>query len=297
MQDLKNPGDLSRHFGFDQRSDTATNRHPENDVEAMTREAETQQNFAPGEILFREGEASERVGRLLSGELDVLKRHAGQETLIGVIRRGEFFGEMGVLEGRPRSATLRARQPVSVEFMASGEFLRRVSADSNVAFELLLRLSGRLRRTDAALIEAVAGQSGQVVPEPKAPGQTPRTKILLLADNDRLVDLLPPEGHAISALPFFFGRVPVGEETPPPIGIDFTVTDVLPSRLATVHFALVVEAGNLYIKDFGTAFGTEVNGTLLGGDIGRLKLMLEPGETRIAAGGRDSPFVFRLQVG
>ncbi len=263
----------------------------------MTGGAETPQNFTVGETLFREGGASDHVGRLLTGELEVLKRHAGQETLIGLIRRGEYFGEMGVLEGRPRSATIRARQQASVEFMSPDEFLRRVSTDSNVAFDLLNRLSGRLRQTDAALIEAVAGASNQAVPELKARERTHRTKILLVADSARVANFVPPEGHAISALPFFFGRVPDRTETPPPIGIDFTVADARPSRLATVHFALVREDGQLFAKDFGTEFGTEVNGTLLGGDIGRQKLMLEPGETHIVAGGRDSPFAFRLQIG
>ncbi len=90
----------------------------------MTGGAETPQNFAVGETLFREGGASDHVGRLLTGELEVLKRYAGQETLIGLIRRGEYFGEMGVLEGRPRSATIRARQPASVEFMSPEESRR-----------------------------------------------------------------------------------------------------------------------------------------------------------------------------
>lgn len=263
----------------------------------MTESAETTQDFATGETLFREGETSERVGRLLTGELEVLKQHAGQETLIGVIRRGEYFGEMGVLEGRPRSATLRARERVSVELMTAGEFLHRISTMSDLALDLLIRMSERLRRTDTALTEAVVGLSGRAIPEQKAPEPTSRTTLLLLPDHNRVANLLPPEGHPISALPFFFGRVPAGEETPPPIGIDFTVTDALPSRLATVHFALVQESGDLYIKDFGTAFGTEVNGTLLGGDIGRQKLMLEPGETRVVAGGRGSPFAFRLRIG
>ncbi len=262
----------------------------------MDSEDVQQETYGTGEILCREGEISDRVGLLLSGELEVLKRHAGTDIMIGIIRRGEYFGEMGVLEGRPRSATLRARRPVTIEHMPPNEFLRRVSTDNKVAFDLLTRLSARLRHADTALTAAIGGpdeaRDVEIAPRFDDPG----TGILLLPDSDRLRTMLPADGHAIAALPFFFGRVPVGEETPPPIGINLTVADGVPSRLATVHFAIVREEGDISVRDFGTEFGTEVNGTLLGGDIGRQSVALESGENRIVAGGRDSPFAFRLHV-
>ena len=255
-----------------------------------------QQAYAAGALLCREGEVSDRVGRLLSGEIEVFKRHAGQEIAIGTIRRGEFFGEMGVLEGRPRSATLRAVDAVSVEYMSPEQFLRRVSADPALALDLLVRMSRRLRHTDTALTVAVLGvEASSPVPE-TASDAAATPSLRLCADSERVGGLLPTDGHEINALPFFFGRVPAEEESQPPLGIDFTVADTAPSRLATVHFAIVRDDGGVAVKDFGTEFGTVVDGVLLGGDIGRQTLKLDPGVHRIVAGGEGSPFAFQLHV-
>lgn len=254
-------------------------------------------NYSTGEILFREGDASDLVGRLLAGEIEVLKHHGSRDTLIGTIREGEYFGEMGVLEGRTRSATLKAARPTSVEFMKSVEFLRRVSANGDVALDLLVRLSERLRRADTALTEAVTGASSVPVAQSgKRSDQPSQTGIRLLPDSDRTAELLPSDGHPLKVLPFFFGRAPSEDDSPLPIDIDFTVADTTPYRLATVHFAIQKDDGRLFIRDFYTAFGTEVNGTLLGGDIGRDRVEIPAGENRIVAGGRDSPFAFRLMV-
>ncbi len=261
----------------------------------MNGDQTVQQGYAAGTLLCIEGEVSDRVGRLLSGEIGVLKRHAEQEITIGTIRRGEYFGEMGVLEGRPRSATLRAIGPVTVEYMSPETFLRRISADPTMALDLLVRMSNRLRHTDIALTAAITG----VVPpsaETASPQQSSPPGVRLRADSDRVQDLLPAEGHEITALPFFFGRVPSADETPPPLSIDFTVADTAPFRLATVHFAVVRDDGAVTVKDFGTEFGTVVDGTLLGGDIGRQTLRLDPGVHRIVAGGEGSPFAFQLHV-
>ena len=262
----------------------------------MNGDRTVQQAYAAGALICGEGEISDRVGRLLAGEIEVSKRHAGQEIAIGTIRSGEFFGEMGVLEGRPRSATLRAIGAVSVEYMSPEQFLRRVSADPALALDLLVRMSRRLRYADTALTAAVLGvEVSSPAPETASEaGAMPSLR--LCADSERIGGLLPVEGHRISSLPFFFGRVPTGEESQPPLGIDFTVVETTPSRLATVHFAIVRDDGGVAIKDFGTEFGTIVDGVLLGGDIGRQTLKLPPGVHRIVAGGEGSHFAFQLHI-
>ena len=154
----------------------------------------TEQSVRSGEILFREGDASDQAGRLRRGELEVVKRYGGQELVIGTIRVGEYFGEMGVLEGRPRSATLRARHAAVVEWMTAAEFLRGVSSDSTIALELLVRLSMRLRRTDTALTEAmIEPQPAETAVARTRPQQgEAEATVVLRADSERIATLLPP---------------------------------------------------------------------------------------------------------
>jgi CRP-like cAMP-binding protein len=68
--------------------------------------------FEAGEALFRQGDPSDVALQILSGSVDVLREVGDDAIVLGTVRAGEFVGEMGVLEGRTRSATVRAAGPV-----------------------------------------------------------------------------------------------------------------------------------------------------------------------------------------
>jgi CRP-like cAMP-binding protein len=111
--------------------------------------------YSEGNILFAEGDYSDHVVRIIEGEVEVLKQVKDQLVTLGRVGEGEFVGEMGVLEGRPRSATVRATSAVVAEQMDRNTFLRLISADGATAFNLLVRLSERLAATDQAYARAV----------------------------------------------------------------------------------------------------------------------------------------------
>ena len=66
----------------------------------------TRAHFAEGQVLFREGDPADSVFRLLSGAVDILRELDGYSILLGTVGAGQFMGEMGVVENRPRNATL-----------------------------------------------------------------------------------------------------------------------------------------------------------------------------------------------
>lgn len=114
--------------------------------------------FGPGEVVFHEGEPSRTVLLIAEGEVEVevAKAAGAGEVLLGTVGPGEFVGEMGVIEGRPRSATVRARGPVRGEMLERRLFLERISRDPRLAFGALLRLSERLHAADERLADAAA---------------------------------------------------------------------------------------------------------------------------------------------
>src|SRR6516165_8513994 len=65
---------------------------------------------------------------------------------------GQFIGEMGVVENRPRSATARAASEVEVEILTPTEFLDQIVASPRSARELIRRLSQRLREADDHIV-------------------------------------------------------------------------------------------------------------------------------------------------
>jgi CRP/FNR family transcriptional regulator, cyclic AMP receptor protein len=65
-------------------------------------------HFAEGQVLFREGDPADSVFRLLRGAVEILRDLDGDPIVLGTIDAGQFIGEMGVVENRPRNATARA---------------------------------------------------------------------------------------------------------------------------------------------------------------------------------------------
>src|SRR5246127_3861519 len=112
----------------------------------------TRTHFAEGQVLFREGDLPDSVFRLLSGGVDILRELDGEPILLGTVGAGQFIGEMGVVENRPRSATARAAGEVEVEILTPAEFFDRIARSPQAARELIRRLSQRLREADDRIV-------------------------------------------------------------------------------------------------------------------------------------------------
>src|SRR5262250_1940659 len=112
----------------------------------------TRAHFAEGQVLFREGDSADSVFRLLSGAVDILRELDGDPILLGTVGAGQFIGEMGVVENRPRSATARAASEVEVEILMPTEFFDQIARSPRAARELIRRLSQRLREADDRII-------------------------------------------------------------------------------------------------------------------------------------------------
>ena len=79
----------------------------------------TLSQFKKGDLLFRQGDASDRVLRVRSGDIEVLREVGAASVLLGHVRDGEWLGEMGVIEGRSRNATARAAGDGEVEVLTA----------------------------------------------------------------------------------------------------------------------------------------------------------------------------------
>ena len=81
--------------------------------------------FGAGEVIVREGESGDTLFIIRRGDAEVLLKAAnGQERRVNTLRRPQFFGEMSLLTGDPRSATIRALTDVEVLEMNREGFMR-----------------------------------------------------------------------------------------------------------------------------------------------------------------------------
>ena len=107
----------------------------------------------PGAILIREGEAGDAMFVVLAGELAVSKRSGNADIPLAVVGPGEVQGELAVLEGRPRTATVRAVGPASLLRIRREALQDVLGRQPELALALLRTIAGRLRSTESLLRE------------------------------------------------------------------------------------------------------------------------------------------------
>jgi CRP/FNR family cyclic AMP-dependent transcriptional regulator len=261
----------------------------------------TPARFKRGDVLFQQGDASDRVLRVTRGEIEILRQVGAAAVLLGRVREGEWLGEMGVIENRARSATARAAADGEAESLTARQFLERVSRDPALARELILRLSVRLRTVEDKIAGDLASFAhGRVSQErgDTAPGAAVAAdaRIALAADSDALRARIGKAPRVIDKLPFVVGRPIVNGETWPERRPDLLIADEEPFRLSRQHFMIARNEGRLFVSDLGSTLGTIVNGQPIGHHFMRDAAPLRPGENHVLAGGADSPFAFTVSV-
>lgn len=120
---------------------------------------ELERTYSDGEIIVREGDGTRDMFVIQSGRVRITKRVGDSEVELATLARGNFFGEMSLLESLPRDATARAIGETSLLVISAGALLVRMRRDPTFAFEMLHRLSGRVRSLNARLV-ALLEQSG-----------------------------------------------------------------------------------------------------------------------------------------
>jgi CRP-like cAMP-binding protein len=107
-----------------------------------------------GEVILNEGEEAAGLYIVSSGQVEVVKDLGGpKETVLATLGQGDFFGETALLDGYPRTASIRALEDVECLVMTRWDFLAELKSKPDMAVQALRTLARRLRQTDARLTE------------------------------------------------------------------------------------------------------------------------------------------------
>jgi CRP/FNR family transcriptional regulator, cyclic AMP receptor protein len=113
--------------------------------------------FAPGDVIFNEGDKPDKMYVVLSGELEVQL----QGTVIDTLTQGGTFGEMALIDGSPRSATVVAKTSCELAAINEKTFVLLVDEMPYFALFTMRNLVARLRRmNDQWLAERPRALSG-----------------------------------------------------------------------------------------------------------------------------------------
>ena len=105
--------------------------------------------YGRGDTVLQRGARGDSLLVILSGSAKVLGKPAGR-----TLRTGDYFGELGALEGAPRSATVFATGELHVMRLPRDDFLRLAERDPTVSLKMLGELGSQFRR-----LETLPGQA------------------------------------------------------------------------------------------------------------------------------------------
>ena len=113
--------------------------------------------FGVDDVIFEEGSTGRELFVVLDGEVEIAKVDGARKTSIIKLGKGEFFGEMAVIDGSARSATAIASAPnTKVMRINHARFVYLVSQQPAFALMIMDALSKRLRATNAVTYRAAA---------------------------------------------------------------------------------------------------------------------------------------------
>jgi CRP-like cAMP-binding protein len=101
-------------------------------------------DFPAGAVLFKEGQPGDFMYVVQSGEVEIRRNVGETERVLAVLPPGEFFGEMAILNGRPRSATAVVRSPSRLLVIEGKTFEAMMRARPEIALRIIKSLAGRL---------------------------------------------------------------------------------------------------------------------------------------------------------
>jgi CRP-like cAMP-binding protein len=103
--------------------------------------------FRRNEVIFHEGDPGDSLHIVASGQIKILLLSAeGEEAIIATLRPGDFFGELALLDGAPRSATAVAVDPAETLVLPRAVFRELLERSEGLRDALLTGLAHELRR-------------------------------------------------------------------------------------------------------------------------------------------------------
>ena len=203
--------------------------------------------YEPDEFIFKQGDPGDLMYLVQDGEVEVLQDLGGHENQIAVLERGDFFGEMAVLEEEPRTHSVRALSTTKLIKIDRTGFQSMLTRNAEIAVRMIRKLGLRLMSAEDMLVRAWTAEGASTVETPARVGG--RARLVFPTDGTELV--LPGQ------IEVKIGRVdPINQIHP---DVDLTKID---AQLTTSrrHARILRGSEGYLIQEERATNGTFVNG-------------------------------------
>lgn len=240
-------------------------------------------SFKTGETIIEEGDEGSWAYVILSGKARVFKHTSTGEITLAIMENGEVFGEMALIEDRPRSASVKAETNLKLRVISREQFNELLRENPSRLIPIMKSLFERLRQASDMLAERIDDHENSI--EALLEGQSEKAKRAL---NGRKL--------LITRFPFRIGRYVPPDDSDMDVfySNNLVIEEEKPYVISRNHLSINYEGGKLWVVDRGSAFGLVVNGMELGGKAKKTRIPLETDQCQIIIGPPTSGFVFLL---
>ncbi len=125
--------------------------------------------YKDDEIICRQGELGDCLYVVQEGQVELMRRDGSREYCLGMVEKGEFWGEGGLLErDHLRTATARAVGNVCILSVEKRMFLTRIHEDPSFVLKVMRKMSRRIHELENALVRTAGVEPALEVSSPKA---------------------------------------------------------------------------------------------------------------------------------
>ena len=251
--------------------------------------------YEAGETIIRENDMGDAVYILEAGRARVTKQLNNQQVHLGFIEAGEPFGEMSMIDDKPRSATVTALEETRVREINRNDFLESLQADTDAAVAILRVLFERLRDSHMKILQME--QPSKAASQPAAEfvqkaAVVDEGTVTMEGLTPAASQALPENPYPISKFPFLIGR----KSRDPFSYNDLRIPDSVPLQISRHHVELIQQNGRIGVSDRGSHLGSIVDGRLLGGREGASgPLFFNDTEGILTLGNSNSPFRYKIK--
>ena len=243
-------------------------------------------NFKRGATIIHEGTTGSYAYLILSGSVEVSKKVGEEKLVLSRLVKGNIFGEMSLVDDKPRSATIVALEDTEVRLITRDRFESMLEQNPRAVIPLLKQVFQRVRYLNQ-MVPAFCGQAstGTVELATQPLRLSAVTKEAELAMQGKEID--------ITKIPFQVGRFSKASVFG---SNDLDIQDTEPYRVSRCHCLVTIVDNEYYVVDTVSSRGTSVDGKVIGGREELKRVLLKNGKHRIILGGEGSPYVFDLVV-
>ena len=218
-----------------------------------------------GDYIFREGDEGDEMYIIQTGRVSIQKVIAGKKTPISVLEKGDFFGEMSVLERLPRTADAEALEDADLITINSQTFGEMIRSNPEIAVRMLRKYSMRMREFSDQLELLLVSRDGAQAEVPTGEGisQAPPTPTIPSKETARAYFIAKNSGkmYHVYKDEVLLGRYDSVTGHRPEV--DLTEEDVN-RNVSRRQARLVHKQGAHYIaEEIGSMNGTYLNGKKL----------------------------------